>query len=454
MAGGASLSLRLGLYDEARGSGLAGATAEARGTVISATAARPAEAGYGWRAQVWRRTSDFSNTSYSVAADRASTALTNDQYETPATAWGANLALRRSTGALQWEAGADARLNEGETRERNRFQAGAPTRERRAGGETSVTGVYLEGAWREGPWLVAGGLRADAWRNSGGRRLEFDLPGGAVTLDERSPDASGEVLTGRLAVRRALAEGLAVRAAAYSGFRPPTINELHRPFRVGNDITEANPDLVPERLHGLEAGLSGGGARMDWTVTGFWNRLEDAIVNVTIGEGPATFPRAGFVPAGGVLRQRRNAGAVEAFGLEAQARWRASDRLTLTGAVALTDARVDGGADAPQLTGLRPAQAPKISAAATIEWRASDRLDLDAVIRHEGRRFDDDLNSRVLGAATSIDARATWRLGETAAVYLAVDNLTDARIETSETGLGVEGYAAPRTARVGLRLTY
>ncbi len=60
----------------------------------------------------------------------------------------------------------------------------------------------------------------------------------------------------------------------------------------------------------------------------------------------------------------------------------------------------------------------------------------------------------MLGAATSIDARATWRLGETAAVYLAVDNVTDARIETSETGLGVEGYAAPRTARVGLRLTY
>src|SRR5690606_21080728 len=176
-------------------------------------------------------------------------------------------------------------------------------------------------------------------------------------------------------------------------------NELHRPFRVGNDITEANPALRPERLYGVEGGLAGGGGRLSWTVTGFWNRLEDAIVNVTIGEGPATFPRAGFVPAGGVLRQRRNAGVIEAFGLEADARWEASERLTLGAAIALTDARMDGGDAAPQLTGLRPAQAPAASATASLEWRASDRLTLSGVVRYEGRRFDDDLNSRVLGSA-------------------------------------------------------
>ena len=59
---------------------------------------------------------------------------------------------------------------------------------------------------------------------------------------------SGEVVSARLAARRDLAawlgEGYAWRAAAYSGFRPATLNELHRPFRVGNDITEANAALT------------------------------------------------------------------------------------------------------------------------------------------------------------------------------------------------------------------
>ena len=43
---------------------------------------------------------------------------------------------------------------------------------------------------------------------------------------------------------------------------------------------------------------------------------------------------------------------------------RLGDGLTVVGAVSLTDAEVDGGAAAPQLTGLRPAQAPVWSATA------------------------------------------------------------------------------------------
>ena len=139
---------------------------------------------------------------------------------------------------------------------------------------------------------------------------------------QRSPDRDGEVVSARLAARRDLGGGWAARAAAYTGFRPPTLNELHRPFRVGNDITEANAELEPEVLRGVEAGLAWSGGPVDLTATVFCNEIEDAIVNVTIGEGPGTFPVAGFVPAGGVLRQRRNAGTVEATGVEVEARWR------------------------------------------------------------------------------------------------------------------------------------
>src|SRR5690606_19637864 len=165
-------------------------------------------------------------------------------------------------------------------------------------------------------------LRYDGWRNTDGRRLETDLATGLPTLDETDPDRSGEVVSARLAARRDIGSGQSLRLAAYSGFRPPTLNELHRPFRVGNDITEANAALAPERLQGVEVGWSRAGSRLEWSATLFWNRLEDAIVNVTIAEGPGTFPPAGFVPAGGVLRQRQNAGTISAVGVEAEARWR------------------------------------------------------------------------------------------------------------------------------------
>lgn len=454
--GAATLSLRAGAWEEDRGAGLAGARARTSGHVVSATAARaPSDDAAGWRLQAWRRESDFANSSVAVAADRNATTPANDQFETPATGWGVNAAWRQARpalgGRLEGEIGLDARFAEGETRERFRFMDGVFTRGRRAGGETSVAGLYAEGSWRDDFWLVAGGLRLDRWENAAGRRFEYDLDTGAPTLDESDPDRSGEVVSARLAARRDLGGGWAARAAAYTGFRPATLNELHRPFRVGNDLTEANAALEPERLKGLEAGLAWTGGRAAWTAAVFFNEIDRAIVNVTLGEGPATFPRAGFVPAGGVLRQRRNAGTIEAVGLELNGEARATDRLTLVGAVSITDARVDGGTAAPQLTGLRPAQAPIWSATAGIDWAASERLTLSARARHESRRFEDDLNSRVLKAAVVADLRADWRLGERDSVWLALDNVLDADVEVSMTGGGVAGYAAPRVLSAGLR---
>ena len=455
-----ALSLRASAWEEDRGSGLAGARSSATGQSWSATVSQNPSAGrLGWRAQVWRRTSDFSNTSVAVAAGRGSTTPANDQFATPAEGRGANIALRRVAveiggGRLEWELGADARFNEGETRELFRFMAGGFTRDRIAGGETSVVGAYAEASWTGGPWLVAGGGRIDGWENANGRRLERDTATRLATLDERDPDRSGEVVSARLAARRDLGGGFAGRAAVYSGFRPATLNELHRPFRVGNDLTEANAALVPETLQGVETGLAWGTGTTSLGATVFWNRIEDAIVNVTIGAGPGTFPRAGFVPAGGVLRQRRNAGTIEAVGVELTAEHRVGDRVSLDGAVSWTEAEVDGGTAAAQLTGLRPAQAPEWSVSAGLDWRASERLTLVARARYESRRFDDDLNSRVLDGAATLDLRAEWMVRDAVIAYAAADNLFDHAVEVAETGDGVAGFGPPRTVRAGLSLSW
>ena len=455
-----ALSLRASAYDEDRGAGLVGARASASGQLYSATLARtPARDRLGWRAQIWRSESDFANSSVAVAAGRTGTTPANDQFETPAEGWGSNLALRQTAvdlagGRLEWEVGADARFNTGETRERFRFMNGTFTRDRIAGGETAVVGGYAEGSWTSDLWLVAGGIRIDHWETTNGRRLELDRGNGLPTLDVTDPDRSGEVVSARLAVHRDLGAGVAARAAAYSGFRPATLNELHRPFRVGNDLTEANAALEPETLQGVETGLSWIGGAASVSATVFWNRIEDAIVNVTIGQGPGTFPRAGFVPAGGVLRQRQNAGTIEATGLELNGEYRIGSGLTLVAAASVTDAELDGGTAAPQLTGLRPAQAPVWSATAGADWQATDRVSLSARARYESRRFDDDLNSRVLDAALTVDGRAEFALREGTRLYAAVDNLFDADVAVSQTGDAITGYGPPRTARIGLSLSW
>ena len=459
--GQANLSVRAATWEEDRGSGLAGTRANASGHSLSATAAQaPTADGYGWRLQAWRIDSNLANSSASVSADRSTTTPANDQFKTPATGWGLNAALRRrmadfAGGRLEWELGADARFNDGETNELFSNPTGAGfTRIRRAGGETAVAGAYVDASWSAAEWLVAGGLRVDRWENTGGFRQENTLATGAVLLNESDADRSGEVVSARLALRRDLGGGYAARAAAYSGFRPATLNELHRPFRVGNDITEANAALTPETLRGVETGLAFDREGVRWGASVFWNQIEDAIVNVTIGAGPATFPRAGFVPAGGVLRQRQNAGTIDAWGVELTGALDLSSAVSLNAAASWTDAEIDGGSSAAQLTGLRPAQAPEWSATAGLDWRATDRVTLALAARYESSRFDDDLNSRVLDAAVTLDARAEWAFTPNAILWMAADNLFDEDVEVSETGTGVAGYGPPRTLSVGLRLSY
>lgn len=448
---GVQAAFRLDAYEERRGGGVEGVGSQASGGSATLSLAQPSQADAGgWRLQAWLRTSDLKNRFAAVEPDRSASRPAAQQLATPALGYGANAAWRQVADAWTWEVGGDVRVTDGETREFFRNLGDGFTRGRVAGGRTLVGGVYGETTYEAERLLLTGGVRLDGWSARDARRIERDLNGGAILLDSRAEDSSGGTPTGRLGARLALTDTLYLRGAAYSGFRPPTLNELHRPFRVGNDITEANPDLEPEHLYGVEAAVGREGP-LRWSAGLFFNRLEDPITNVTIGEGPGTFPIAGFVPAGGVLRQRQNAGAIDALGLEVSVQ-RTWGPLDLRAAAVATRAEVDGGGVAPQLTGLRPAQTPEFAATLGLDWRASEGLRLSAEARHEGQRFEDDLNSRSLAAATTLDLRAAWRMGGDAEIYLAADNLLDAEVEAQVAGDGLLTLGAPRVIRVGYSL--
>ena len=448
---GVQVAARVSGYQTRQGAGLSGARSIASGASGSVTVAKPAAEGIGgWRLQGWVRGSNLQNSSVAVAANRATTTPANDQYHTPAVGYGANAALQGVSGALAWEVGADARLTDGRETERFRFLNGAFTRNRLAGGKTLVAGAYVEGVFDQGPWLITGGARLDRSRAYGAFRQERDTATGALTLNQAAADRSDSLPTGRLGVRYALSEAVALRAAAYAGFRPPTLNELHRPFRVGNDVTEANPTLKPETLQGAEVGLGGEGV-LRWSADIFYNQLNDPITNVTLGVGPGVFPTAGFIPAGGTLRQRQNAGEIRAWGVEAEASGDAGAALGWRLAGAYTDAEVRGGTVARQLTGLRPAQTPRWTATAGLDARLGERLSTSADLRYESARWEDDLNTRRLSAGAVLDISAEWALNVRSAIYVAADNVANAKLEVGETADRVESFAAPRTVRVGFR---
>jgi outer membrane receptor protein involved in Fe transport len=242
----------------------------------------------------------------------------------------------------------------------------------------------------------------------------------------RAEDRSGWVPTARVGVRRGEADY--VRAAAYVGFRPPTLNELYRQFRVGPITTRANAALEPEKLYGAELG-AGGEGRLRWSATAFYNRLADPITNVTIADN---------------LRERQNAGAIEAWGVEADLAYDVTEAVEVSLSGGYTHARVED-------TGLRPAQTPQLTMAGSASWRPTPPVTLRLSVRHEGARFDDDLNETKLRGFTELSLRGDWAITRAVTLYAQAENLTDAAVQTGVSG-DTELFDQPRTLRVGLIL--
>jgi len=444
------LAANLSVFQDQRLRGVEGADIESQGANASLRLTREGS----WRLDglVHAALRDFATVTRTLDATRSVATTVLDQSKTPALGWGARLAAEPPLGDdAALSLGAEWRTAEGFTTERFRYVGGQPTRQRRAGGSQSVASLFADGSLRATPELLftAAG-RVDRWRLGAGTLREIDRGTGLPTLNHPSPSRTGTEASGRLGALWRPVPAIRLRAAAYRGWRLPTLNELHRPFRAGQDATAANPALDPERLTGAEASIAWQPlAAIDLSATLFTNRLDDAISNVTLGQGPGVFPGVGFIPAGGRYRQRQNLDRIESKGLEADARVSVGGT-SLSGSLAWVDAEVRAGPMGGGLDGLRPAQAPEFSGSVSLGHR-DDRFEASATLRHIGARFEDDQNSRTLPAATTLDAEIAIPLGRTIRLELAAENLLDADIATGFSGAQPE-RGQPRTLWLGLRL--
>ena len=448
---GAESALSLAGFSEHRATGVIGGSNVQEGMDASL---RMAGGGtVAWRLVAWGKTRNLRNRVVAANSTRTASTVTLDQIATPAHAVGGLAAVRARRGEWTLETGLDLRIAEGETREFFRNQGQGFTRSRVAGGRQTILGAYIETSRVAGPWTLSAAARADAWRNDAAKRLERDTATGAPTLNDPPPARDGAAPTARLGAAYALSPSTSARASVYSGFRPPTLNELHRPFRVGNDVTEANGGLTPERLVGADIGYEGSFANdaLSIDIGIYWNRLTDAIGNVTIAQGPGSYPRVGFLPAGGALRERRNLGAVEAIGLEMTGDWALTAHWGLDFGLAWSEAEVSGGAAARDLTGKRPAQTPRLQGRLATTWR-SENWRLLAGLSHIGDQFEDDLNTRTLRAATTLDARIERVFPGGLSVVLSGDNLTNEAVAVGVAGDGLVSLGAPRRVMAGVIL--
>jgi len=222
-----------------------------------------------------------------------------------------------------------------------------------------------------------------------------------------------------------------VRASGYRGFRAPSLNELYRPFRLGNVLTQPNPDLTEEYLWGLEGGVDIHPHRsLLVRLNGFYNSFENPVANVTISATPAL-----------ITRQRQNLGSATIQGFEAEAIHEVGGGWSLRGAYLFSDAVVDD-------TGLQIPQSPRNQGVVGAGYDGRFQLTVD--FRLVGDTYDDDLNQLLLPAFNLLDFSLRVPLSRQIDAYFAVENAADTEYVVRLTP--IENLGTPRVAHGGIEV--
>ncbi|MCA1828735.1 MAG: TonB-dependent receptor [Myxococcales bacterium] len=382
-----AFSLRAGAFAEDQGGGTQFTTASAReGDVAFGYSAN------GLDARLFTRWARFDQQRARIAPGRASEQLASTQ-SAPADEQGASVQWRRESLTL----GADLRRVFGRSIEN------ASGAERISSGEQRAGGIFAEEVLRFGALQLQAAVRADGWHNLG--------------------SGSDAELSPRLAARVKAAPWLALRAAGYRSFRAPTLNELYRPFQVGQVRTDANPNLGPETLLGAEAGVDLGDLVQ---ATAFVSRLEHPIVNATIGPNH---------------QMRENLGAARIAGIELRAS-RTVEPFRLHAAWTWAQSRVFGSdTELPQDPRHRLAGGVAVSGF----------VDADLEVRWTSDQFEDDLNQLRLPGFAVVDVSLERRFGDRWSVFAAAENLLDRRYLVGLQG-GVATIGQPLCVRAGVRV--
>jgi len=393
--------------------------------------------------RVFGGSESYHQTFSSISLNRDVETLTSNQdvpvYNVGFSAQWTRTFARRHTVAI----GVDARDIVGSSDEL-RFTGGVPTSTFDNGGTQHEAGVFAEDVISISPkWQLSFSAREDIWTNVHGSSTTVPVGAGIGTVAPNTtlyPNRSENFFSPRASLSRHLNDHVVLRASAYRAFRAPTLNELYRPFRVGNVLTDANANLTAEKFTGGEAGAEfhGWNDRLRVRGTFFDGFINDPVANVTLSSTPTL-----------ITRERENLGSTGSVGFEFHADARLTDRMFLSGGYQYVRADVTSFAVEPPLVGLRVPLVPRHDASAQWSYmRGGFNFALQG--RAESEEFDDDLNQFRLPGYFVLSASVSRAFGERVEVFFAGDNLLNKKYVIEETP--TPQLASPILVRAGVRL--
>jgi outer membrane receptor protein involved in Fe transport len=391
-------------------------------------------------ARVYGGTQLFDQNFSAVAANRNSETLTRVQ-RVPSQSAGGMFQWSRAVGANHTlVAGVDAREVRGASDELA-FVQNRPSFFIGAGGRERTIGVFAEDSFHLNQrFLITAGARFDRWREFAALSTTTPVNTAQPSTTQTFPDRTETAFSPQVSLMYTPSDRVSFTALFTRAFRPATLNELYRSFRVGDVITLANENLRAERQTGGEAGARFYlfNQRLDSRVTMFWTEITRPVANVTLSVTPTL-----------ITRQRQNLGRTRSRGIEVETGARLSRHWTISAGYLLANATVLEFPANTTLEGLRIPQVPKHQATFQVRYADPKWFTFGVQARAGGEQFDDDQNRFPLGRYFTIDAIASRRLHRNFDVFVAGENLFNQRYLTGRTPVTTIG--PPLLIRGGIR---
>ncbi|MDQ8203172.1 TonB-dependent receptor [Pelagicoccus sp. SDUM812003] len=445
------MHLKTSAFSENRGNGTAVARNSTDALNLSLLAERALDSkGSRLNLSAYLQDRSFENVYASVADDRASERPALDQFDVPASSAGASVVYRRQFDEqTDFSIGVDARQVSGDVNERFRNLGDGFTRLRRAGGEQRFLGLFLtHGLSLSENDRVAASLRFDRVSQKDGYRIEIDTENEVTLIDRHYDDREDDFISGDLAWRHQISDTHDIGLSLSSGFRAPTLNELYKPFRVKNDITEADPLLANERFNSIEADWNAA-LRNDQqlSVSVFHYEISEVIANALITTESGFDPRFGFIPQGGSGSVRANLDKSEVTGMELSylaplgQSLRAEARLMFSDSEILSD-------ELSQFEGLAFPQAAPWRGNLALFWDPNEKLSLWGRYQWSDKAYEKLSPDSRLGETGSLNLGASYQFTESQRLSVSIENALDERNVAGISSDGLISLDAPRELRL------
>jgi iron complex outermembrane receptor protein len=286
-------------------------------------------------------------------------------------------------------------------------------------GKTETQALWLEDAIRFTPSLdLTLGARFERWWAFDG--LNYSR---VPALNVSQPKLSADRTSPKAVLAWTPDDAWRATASVGVAYRFPTVGELYQAVTTGAALSVPDPHLAPERAVSSEVAVerrfASGRARLSL----FTEDVSNALISQLAPIAPGSTTVASFV---------QNIDRVRSRGAEAVVEWRDAfvRGLDLSASATLVDSKIARDPVFRAAEGKRTPQVPRLRWTAVASWRASERLTLTGAARYSDRVYgtidnSDPLTNTYQGfdGYLVVDARATYKLDDHWSAAVGVDNL-------------------------------